>query len=308
MLVELGARAMTDVALDWDGQVVGHIHIGSSDPGDATLAKRASAVREFAVVCAALIGPALVERARLEALRASIEAIIANRAFRPVFQPIVEIGSGRVVGYEALTRFADGTRPDRRFRDADAAGVGSALETACLTAAMREAIRLPAGGWLGLNVSPAFAADVASLLEVVAESPREIVLEITEHVEVDDYERLALALRSLPGNVRISIDDAGVGYAGLKHILELSPHFVKLDIALVRSIDADPARRAMVAAMTRFAAETGTLLIAEGIESEPELAALAELGVTLGQGFLLGRPEPIDTAARGHVRGAAATV
>ena len=89
------------------------------------------------------------------------------------------------------------------------------------------------------------------------------------------------------------MDDAGAGYAGLRHILELRPHFVKLDISLVRNVDTDPARQAMVAGMDHFARNAGCELIAEGIESEDELTQLIHLGITLGQGYLFGKPCPV---------------
>ena len=100
------------------------------------------------------------------------------------------------------------------------------------------------------------------------------------------------ALAALRGDIRLAADDAGAGYAGLRHILELRPHFVKLDIVLVRSLDTDPARRAMVGSMTMFARDTGCSLIAEGIETEGEMTTLLALGVGFGQGYLLGRPSP----------------
>jgi EAL domain-containing protein (putative c-di-GMP-specific phosphodiesterase class I) len=108
---------------------------------------------------------------------------------------------------------------------------------------------------------------------------------------------LTTALGNLRGHVQIAVDDAGAGYAGLQHILELRPDIVKLDIALVHGVDSDPVRRALIASMVAFGRETGSTLLAEGIETEAELAALRVLGVTLGQGFLLGRPAAIDAIA-----------
>ena len=101
------------------------------------------------------------------------------------------------------------------------------------------------------------------------------------------------------------MDDAGAGYAGLKHILELRPQFVKLDISLVRSIDTDRARQAMVAGMTHFALGAGCELIAEGIETEEEMAELVRLGVTYGQGYLFGQPAPVATSPSNEAREAA---
>ena len=117
------------------------------------------------------------------------------------------------------------------------------------------------------------------------------MLEITEHVAIDDYERLRSAIAVLGPRVRLAVDDAGAGYASLRHILELAPSIVKLDIGLVRGIDSDPARQALIAGVGHFAAKRGIRLVAEGIETTEELATLRSLGVGYGQGYLLGRPQ-----------------
>jgi predicted signal transduction protein with EAL and GGDEF domain len=102
------------------------------------------------------------------------------------------------------------------------------------------------------------------------------------------------ALDQVRDRARLAVDDAGAGYAGLRHILELRPHFVKLDISLVRNVDNDPARQAMVIGMAHFATYVGCDLIAEGVETANELTTLKLLGVPFGQGYLLGRPAPVD--------------
>lgn len=292
---ELGIRAMVTAPLRWNDAIIGDICLATCSAEYAeTLRERLSTVEEFGVVAAALLGPAIVERDRVATLRQVIGAIIARGAFHSVFQPVVELATGNIAGYEALTRFDDDTRPERRFDDADRAGMGKALEVACLQRAVEGARQLPAGPWLSVNVSPELAIDLVALIEALELLDRDVVLEITEHVPVADYERLAEAITALSrGRARFAVDDAGVGYAGLRHILEVRPHFVKLDIALVRGVDVDLARRAMVAGMALFAHDTGCALIAEGIETEGELATLRDLGVQYGQGYLLGRPTRI---------------
>ncbi len=167
------------------------------------------------------------------------------------------------------------------------------FETACLQAQLEAATWLPPEVWVSLNVSPALATAVVPLVSAVALADRDVVIEITEHVEIGDYESLGHALDLVRGKVRLAVDDAGAGYAGLRHILELRPQFVKLDLSLVRNVDTDPARRAMVAGMAHFAHDSGCELIAEGIETEGELAELVRLGVAYGQGYLFGKPSPI---------------
>ena len=107
----------------------------------------------------------------------------------------------------------------------------------------------------------------------------------------------------LGADVRIAVDDAGSGYASLRHILELRPAFVKLDHALILGIESDQARRALVAGMRLFAGDADIQLIAEGIETQPQLDTLRQLDIELGQGFLLGRPGPAGSVADPRTRG-----
>jgi EAL domain-containing protein (putative c-di-GMP-specific phosphodiesterase class I) len=143
---------------------------------------------------------------------------------------------------------------------------------------------------LSLNVSADALQHDPALRDLLAEKGRTIIVELTEHERIDDYEAVRAALASLGPSVRLAIDDAGSGFASLRHIFALKPSYVKLDIEWVRHIDEDPIRRALVSGLVHFAAETGCELIAEGVETEAELEALRDLGVRLGQGYLLGRP------------------
>ena len=126
-----------------------------------------------------------------------------------------------------------------------------------------------------------------------AESSR-LVAEITEHAPIDDYARLGEAVGKLRAHgMRLAIDDAGAGYSSLRNILELRPDMIKLDSSLVRDIDSDRSKQALASGLISFAAEIGSGIVAEGIESEPELERLVTLGVEHGQGYLLGRPAPL---------------
>ena len=120
------------------------------------------------------------------------------------------------------------------------------------------------------------------------------MLEITEHETVDDYDRLRDAIRTLGLDVRVAVDDAGAGVANFGHIIDLRPDFVKLDISLVRRVNANLGRQAMVVGMRHFSRTAGCRLIAEGVETAEEADTLTLLGVEFGQGYLFGRPEPID--------------
>jgi EAL domain-containing protein (putative c-di-GMP-specific phosphodiesterase class I) len=304
-LYRAGLRVMANAPLVWNDHIVGVIGLGAGSGRSLAIdAERLITVREFGVVAGPLLGPPLAERARLDGLHEAVSQVIDRLAFHPVFQPIVDLSSGRTVGYEALTRFDDGVRPDVCFANAAAAGLGAALESACLRAAQRDAIALPAGAWLSLNVSPALAAAMVPLIAILEHGERDIVIEITEHAPISDYAGLTAALGGIRRHIRIAVDDAGAGYAGLKHILEIRPDIVKLDIALVRGVDGDPVRRALIAGMGAFARESGCVLLAEGIETPEELATLRALGVPLGQGYLLGRPAAIDDIVAANQLGA----
>jgi EAL domain-containing protein (putative c-di-GMP-specific phosphodiesterase class I) len=134
--------------------------------------------------------------------------------------------------------------------------------------------------------------------EVFREAPLErLIVEVTEHSTVDNYDELLAVLRPLrERGLRLAVDDAGAGYSSLRHILNMQPDFIKLDITLTRNIDLDPARKALAQALVGFAKDTGSRIIAEGVERRSELEALRSIGVRTVQGYLLGRPVNLEDA------------
>jgi EAL domain-containing protein (putative c-di-GMP-specific phosphodiesterase class I)/DNA-binding NarL/FixJ family response regulator len=221
-----------------------------------------------------------------------IQRIIARHEYAVSLQPIVDLTTGRVMAVEALTRFADGKRPDHHFAEAASLGLSSTLQRATLDAAIQAAVSLPAHVALSVNLSADVLQQEPTIPKIVAGISRPLIIEITEHERIDDYDAVRAALLRLGPGVKLAIDDAGSGYSSLRHILALQPAYVKLDIEWVHDIHRDPVRRALVSGLAYFAAETGCELIAEGIETEAELKAIRELGIHLGQGYLLGRPAP----------------
>ncbi|CCG04737.1 EAL domain-containing protein, partial [Blastococcus saxobsidens] len=205
------------------------------------------------------------------------------------------LGMEEVIGHEALSRFpawaADG--PAELFSEAAATGVGVELEEVAVRAALAEAGRLPGELTLAVNLS-AGAFLCPSVVDALLEHAGcPLAVEITEHSPVDDYESVLATTRRLRhAGVAISVDDAGAGYASLRHILRLNPDVIKLDIGLVMGLHTDRARQAMTSAMVAFAGETGALLIAEGVEDAAERDTLVARGVRYGQGYLFGRPRP----------------
>jgi EAL domain-containing protein (putative c-di-GMP-specific phosphodiesterase class I) len=244
---------------------------------------------------ARLRAPAMdLVRRRIEA-RDRIESAIEARAFGTVFQPIVDLLSGTTIGYEALTRFSDGSPPDEMFATALECGLGMKLETATLRASVDAARALPLRSWLSVNVSPPLLADVETLGKALGLRSRSLVLEITEHETIEAYGPLREAIVQLGPDVRLAVDDAGAGVANFHHLVELRPNFVKIDVSLVRGVDTDLSRQAVVAGILHFASAAECQVIAEGIETDAELSTVTELGVTLGQGYLLGRPAPAES-------------
>jgi PAS domain S-box-containing protein len=288
-----GIRAAGYAPLRHAGRAVGLLVVGTRDPrGVHVLERHLTALSYLGALASGLLGPGLAAHQRDADLRAEIERIIAERAFTLVFQPIVRLAAGEPIGYEALTRFADGSPPDGRFADAYAVGLGIELETAAIGSALDGAGGLPEGLVLSLNVSPSFVLKKGTLTELLARATRPIVLELTEREPIDNYAAFREAIAGLNVAVDWAVDDAGAGYASLRHIIELRPRYVKLDQGLVTGINADPIRQALVAGMLHFAISIGVEIIAEGVETEAERLTLQELGVALGQGYLFARPGP----------------
>lgn len=289
LMAKLGATSNAYAPIEHDGVVFGLLTVASSEAA-RPLAESLPAIVEFAGLAGAMIGPRLVTAEAQQLARAEMTAIIRERAFRPVFQPIVDLVSGRSIGFEALTRFDDGVAPDERFAAAESLGSGLELEVATLRAALQASTMMSPKQLLNLNVSPALVLEGKALRSLLRGLPHRVVLEITEHSVIDDYEGFHRAVRAIGPGIRLAVDDAGAGFASFRHILELHPAFVKLDRSMVVGIDADPAKQALVAGMCQFARSTRSRLIAEGVETEAERDTLKRLGVRLAQGYLLGRP------------------
>ncbi|MEU4426557.1 EAL domain-containing protein [Actinoplanes sp. NPDC024001] len=238
------------------------------------------------------------ERARRSAARMHVEQVLRDPAALQIhFQPIMEIDGSRIVGVEALSRFsAEPYRPpDAWFAEAWQAGLGPDLELHAIALAVGQLPCLPDGAYLSVNADPQTVLDdrFAGLLAGLGPAAARIVVEVTEHAAVSDYETLALAVQRLKRiGVRLAVDDAGAGYASMQHILRLRPDIIKLDRGIVAGIDHDVARQALVTAMAGFAASLTMTVVAEGVETAAELAVLARAGVGTAQGYHLARPAP----------------
>jgi EAL domain-containing protein (putative c-di-GMP-specific phosphodiesterase class I)/DNA-binding NarL/FixJ family response regulator len=234
-------------------------------------------------------------REQRQAAADRIRRAVAGDGLQILFQPILDLRDRRVVGLEALARFSGppNRSPELWFREAAGLGLGEDLELTAIRMALRSLDCVPPDAHLAVNTSHRTAMS-PRLLDVLSQvDASRIVVEITEHEQADDYEAFRRSLEALRRRgVRVAIDDAGAGFS-LRHALALDPHILKLDISLTRDIDNDRARRALASALVRFAEEMDVTMIAEGIESDAELQELLGLGVTYGQGFLLGVPQPL---------------
>ncbi len=241
------------------------------------------------------------ERQRRDSRSArDLEYVISERLVHTVYQPVIDLEKGRILGYEALSRVIGENFPsvDAVFRAAQASNCLWKLERLCRERALEGVKNLPPNSLLFMNVEPEsifdphFRSDnTMRLLERAGLTPERVVLEVTEHSEVNDFTAFRQTLSYFRSRgFRLAIDDMGSAYAGLQSVAEIQPEFLKVDISLVRNLDTQPLKRELIATMARFSRSVGIQLIAEGIERPEELAALLEIGVPFGQGYLFARP------------------
>ncbi len=288
----LGVGAIVHIPVFRDALPLGVLVVGGADPDGTDILVQTASLNEVAAVMRALLGPdATTRQARHEA-RTRIAGLVAEARFEPVFQPIVDLVNGRRAGFEALTRFAGGTPPGAVFEGARACGMERDLELATLRSALTAAEGLPADAWLSLNVSARLLVGEPGLASLLAANERELVIEIADAGRAEEALAARAALRDMNVTARLAVDDAGDGAVKPRHLIELRPDFIKLDLALIRDIDRDAHRQQLVRGLKAFAHAAGGVLIAEGVESIAERGTLIGLGVPFGQGYLFGRPAP----------------
>jgi EAL domain-containing protein (putative c-di-GMP-specific phosphodiesterase class I) len=296
--IPIGSHLSVPVLLE-EGEVYGTLccfsHRSNADLGERDLGM----LRAFAEVIAHRIDEDLaVSRDKARATEVICAAIAAG-APRIVYQPIYELDGQTLVGVECLSRFDIEPRrpPDKWFNEAREAGVQVELELHAIRNAIAAIDAFPPEVYLGINSSPDSILS-GRLAPMIADiDGARLVLEITEHATVPDYDALNRALRPIrERGVRIAVDDAGAGYASMRHILSLKCDIIKLDMSLTRDIDTDPGRRALARGLISFACEIGSDITAEGIETRGELEALRNLGVHKAQGYFLSRPGSMEDA------------
>lgn len=283
-----------------DGSLYGTF-CGAGLTTDRGLSKRDKALMEvLARATAVVLEPEVVERERRAEVESRLGPVMADGGPRIVLQPIVEIGTGRRVGAEALSRFPTGwgKAPDVVFAEAHSVGSGHELELLALRAAARTLDVVE--GYVSMNASPSTLL-VPECLSLLGDLPLDrLLLELSEHDPVDDYDELLAVIAPLrERGMRLAIDDVGAGFSSLRHIVLTAPDVLKLDRSIVDGVAADPVLGTLVRSLVDFAAGCSATVVAEGVETAQDAARLAELGVPLAQGWHFGRPAPpAELAAR----------
>ena len=232
--------------------------------------------------------------------------LVIEGNIRSVYEPIVDVETRTVFGYEALARGPEGTElhsPMRLFAMASEQNLLFQLDCLCRKAGLEGARDLPGGAKLFLNVRPTTMHDPnfrAEALERTLAScelcPSDVVFEISEQESIDNFS-IFREVRDYYGNLgfKIALDDTGAGYASLEAVMELAPDFIKVDRAFVSRIDEDTARQELLSALQSVADRLGAQIIGEGLDTLAELETLGRLGISFGQGWLFGKPHPLRT-------------
>jgi len=234
----------------------------------------------------------------------SLQQIIKNKNIRTLFQPIISLTDGNILGYEALSRGPFGSeleRPDALFKAAEEHNLVWEVEYLCRIKAFESASKQKIGKMLFINVDPkiiynekfksGFTSDFIKEYDI---NPRNIIFEITEKSSVEDYKVFRRIIDNYTNQgYKIALDDTGAGYSGLRMIAETNPQYIKIDMELIRDIDKKPINQALVKALKEFASATNMDIIAEGIETKNELKTIIDIGIKYGQGYLLQKPMEI---------------
>jgi EAL domain-containing protein (putative c-di-GMP-specific phosphodiesterase class I) len=298
--IPIGAHLSVPITLA-DGRIFGTFCCFSYSPDPSLGERDLKMMQVLAELIADQIDRDLVVQRTLTERTSEITAAMAAGQPTIAYQPIYDLRTNRLAGLECLSRFNTDPRrpPDAWFAAAAEVGMSVELELAAIRTALLALPLVPADAYLAVNCSPQTILDsgLADLLHAVEMS--RLVLEITEHDYIEDYPPLLAALAPLRAlGVRVAIDDAGAGYASLRHVLHIQPELIKLDISLTRNIDSDPKRRALASALIAFARETQARIVAEGVETETELRTLKQLGAGCAQGYFLARPMALEEVLR----------
>lgn len=232
-----------------------------------------------------------------------LQELIIKEEIKTIYQPIVNLKTHEILGYEALSRGPRGTEyenPFILFNIAEETGLLFELDSLCRKKAFLNAKGIKADHNLFVNIIPTTIHDpefkgqyLHDFLKDIRISPRRVVLEVSERQIIENFDIFRKATKYYSDlGFAIAIDDTGTGYSNLQTLLQLRMQYIKIDISLIQGIDKDPVKQELVRALVQIAFNIDVMSIAEGIETKGELKTLMELGVTYGQGFLFARPSP----------------
>ncbi|QZD92850.1 EAL domain-containing protein [Qipengyuania xiapuensis] len=295
----VGCHINTPLRLS-DGTLYGSFCCLSRKPDRSMTERDLGVLKAFASLAAEQIEASVENDYRRDRLDARITKLIEEKGMQIVQQPIFSIKTGKPVGVECLSRFPDAMMrgPDKWFDEAAEIGRGVELELLAVEGALESAAKVPSDFYVSVNVSPEAITSGKLLGLLSGAKSKNLVIEVTEHQKVDDFNALRANLDKISQYARVAIDDVGSGYAGMRHLVDLAPDLLKLDMNLTRDIHLDVARCALVGAMVKFAEAIGSKLIAEGIEYPEEAEVLRRLGVEYGQGFHYAKPMAVEDARK----------
>jgi EAL domain-containing protein (putative c-di-GMP-specific phosphodiesterase class I) len=261
---------------------------------DRELAERDRALMEvLARAAATVIEPTVAEESRRAEIEARLRPVVRAGGPQIALQPIVDLATRVPVGAEALSRFPpDWQRtPDVVFAEAHGVGLGESLELQAVRRALGTVAAVD--GYVSINLSPQTLLTTRAGRLLRRAPLGRLVLELSEHDRVSDYDELNAAVAPLrTGGLRLAIDDVGAGFSSLRHIVVTSPDVIKLDRSLVAGVSTDGVLTTLARSLVDFASGVGASVVAEGIETEADAERLRRLGVGFGQGWLFGRPQP----------------
>ena len=280
-----------------DGTLYGTLCFFSTKAGKDFDSRDLTTLQICSRIVANLLERSNIQHQKFDELATMIQLIIDDDLMYPAYQPIYHVRSNKIIGYESLIRFT--TEPYRPpnlwFEASGAVGLQMELEMAAIRSALQNFDELPPDCYLSVNVSPETINDPSFINVFKGLSLDRLVLEITEHDIINDYEGFNDDVKQWRDQgVRLAVDDVGAGYSSLRHILEIDPDIIKLDT----NINKRDGSRALAKAIVAFADEMNIRVVAEGIETREELKILDELGVNKAQGYLLGKPAPIEHLQR----------
>jgi len=245
--------------------------------------------------------------------RSTLQDVILGDGLSTVYQPIVDLGTGDIFAYEALTRGPRGTSlesPATLFAIADEVDLTVELDRACFRGALRNAITMEPVHRLFVNLLPMSFYDsafieieVGNLLTAAGLTPANIVFEITERLAIENFASFKRALAAYTAmGFGVAIDDVGTRHSNLETVMSLRPHFIKISDVLVRGIARSTVKREMLRSLRHIAETIDAVMVAEGIEHVEDVIALRDLGLRYGQGYYMARPAPPFVTLKDDVR------